>query len=185
MNEQELRQKIPPQSVDEYLRHGKEATPADPVERQVGFDADGNRLPPDQLASAAKRVYQRRLRDYATELDELTRRRIAMEVDIEAAKKDIQRLAAALASAKQMQAFREDQINKLRTDLSGVTKERQAIEAHLAQLNKQLERVRELLSESLQRNRELVDRLAQRPPKANDAGFATPAGAPLVIGAAN
>lgn len=184
MNEQELRQKIPSQSVDEYLRHGQEATPTDPEERQVGFDADGNRLPPEQLASAVKRVYQRRLRDYTTELDELSRRRVAMEVDIEALKKDIERLTAALASAKKLQSFREDQIKKLQTDLSGVAKERQAIEAHLAQVNQQLERVRELLADALKRNRELVDRLAQSPLKSSGAGSPSSA-VPLALGAAN
>ena len=75
MSEEDLKKSLPRQSVEEYLRHGKDAVPDDPPERVVGFDADGKRLPPDQVDQAAKKVYQRRLRDYATEFDVLSRRR--------------------------------------------------------------------------------------------------------------
>ena len=162
MSEEELKQKVPPQSVEEYLRHGKEASPDDPEERQVGFDENGNRLPPDQLDKAVKKQYQRRLRDYASEFDELGRRRIVMEAGVEAVKKDIERLLAAIESAKKLQAFRQDEIERLNTDLAGITKERDAIERHLAQVEQQLARVRELLDATLKRNSELAAELAAR-----------------------
>ena len=185
MSEEELKQKVPAQSVEEYLRHGKEAGPDDPEERKVGFDADGNRLPADQLGEAAKVVYQRRLRDYATQFDELARRRIVMTADIEAVKKDIERLLAALDSAKKLQAFRQDEIQRLGTDLAGVTKERQAIEQHLAQVERQLARVRELLDAALKRNSELADELAARQLRSGRAVSPAPPTGPLALDIVN
>jgi hypothetical protein len=185
MSEEELKQKLPAQSVEEYLRHGKPAGPDDPDERKVGLDADGNRLAPDQIDEAAKVVYQRRLRDFATEFDELSRRRIVMQADIEAVKRDIERLAAADESAKKLQAFRQDEIRRLKTDLAGVTKERDAIEKHLAQVQDQLASVRELLEATLKRNSELAEELAARQLRSRRAVSPTPAAGPLAIDSVN
>jgi hypothetical protein len=162
MSDEEIKQKLPRQSVEEYLRHGKEAVADDPPERVVGFDADGKRLPPDQVDQAAKKVYQRRLRDYATEFDDLTRRRTNLEVDIAAVKKDIERLVAALASAKELQAYRTSEKQRLGTDLAGVKKERQHIERHLALVQQQLAKARALLADTLRRNNQLAAELAAR-----------------------
>jgi hypothetical protein len=162
MSQDQLRQKLPPQLVEEYLRHGQEARPDDPDEQKVGLDADGNRLASEEIDKAAKVVYQRRLRDYATEFDELARRRIVMEADIAAIVKDIERLAAANESAKKLTAFRQDEIGRLKTDVAGISKERKAIDAHLTQLEQQLARIRQLLAAALKRNSQLADELAGR-----------------------
>ena len=89
MTEDELKQKLPASSVQEYIRHGKEATADDPDVRKMGFDENGKPLPYEQLANAAKVIYWRQLRDYAAEFDELSRRRVAMEVAIAAVKQDL------------------------------------------------------------------------------------------------
>ena len=68
MTEDQLKQLLPKQSVAEYLRHGKEATADDDPARKVGLDEEGKRLPADQIAKATKVLYQRRLRDYASNL---------------------------------------------------------------------------------------------------------------------
>jgi hypothetical protein len=161
MTEEQLRQRVPPQSVGEYIRHGQEANPDDDDARKQGLDADGKPLPSGELAGAAKVIYQRRLRDYAAEFDELSRRRVDMEVSKAAVQKDIDRLTAALASAKKLQASREAEVKRLTTDLTGVKKERQTIEQHLAKVRQQLARVRELLDNTLKQNSELADRLAE------------------------
>ena len=109
MSEDDLKQKLPPQSANEYIRHGKDAGPDDEEVRQAGFDETGKRLPPDQLAQAAKKLYQRRLRDYAVEFDELAQRKLELLVDIDGIRKDNERLATALEGAKKLQAFREDE----------------------------------------------------------------------------
>jgi hypothetical protein len=162
MSEEELRQKLPPQSVEEYLRHGKEASPDDPPARVVGFDENEKRLPPDQVDQAARKVYQRRQRDYALEFDELSRRRLELQVDIDAAKQDLERLTAANKSAQKLQAYRQDEIQKLNNDLAGITNERQAIERHLAQLQQRIANGRALLNETLRRNSQMARQLAAR-----------------------
>jgi hypothetical protein len=161
MTEEQLQQKLPKQIVEEYIRHGKEARSDDPDARKLGLDESGKSLAPEDIGKAAKVIYQRRLRDYATEFDELSRRRISMEVSKAAAEADIDRLTAALASAKQLQTFRQDEVRRLGIDLKGVQAERSAIEQHLAQVRNQLAKVSELLNSTLKQNSELADRLAE------------------------
>jgi len=189
LTDEQLKKIVPPQSIEEYLRNGKEAGPDDDEVRKVGLDENGVRLPADQLAKAAKVLYQRRLRDYATEFDELAQRRIVMLADTDAVKTDIQRLTVADESAKKLSAFRQDEIKRLNTDLAGVEKERQAIERHLAQVEQQLARVRELLASTLQRNSQLADELSARQlrPGRAGGGATTPAPptGPLALGAVN
>jgi hypothetical protein len=177
LTEEELKAKIPPQSVNEYLRHGKDANADDDEWHKVGFDESGKRLPPDQLANAANVLYQRRLRDYALEFDELSERRSVLLADLEGVKRDNQRLVAAQASAKELQAFREDEIARLNTDLQGVTKELEAIDAHLAKVQLQVARAEALLAQALERNRQMAQELAARQARAIDAieGPASPA----------
>jgi hypothetical protein len=160
MTEEQLKQKLPPQSAQEYIRHGKEATTDDDDTRKLGLDENGNPLPPEELANAAKVIYQRRPRDYAAEFDELARRRVAMDVATAEVKKDIERLAITFASAKELQASREQEVQRLKSDLAGIQKERQAIEKHLEAVQKQLARGRELLDEALKRNAALARQLA-------------------------
>lgn len=177
LTEEELKTKIPPPSVNEYLRHGKDANADDDEWHKVGFDESGKRLPPDQLANAAKVLYQRRLRDYALEFDELAERRSVLLADLEGVKRDNQRLVAAQASAKELEAFRKDEIARLQTDRKGVTAEVEAIKAHLAKVQRQVARAEALLAQSLQRNRQLAQELAARQARAIDAieGPASPA----------
>ena len=153
---------MPPPSVDEYLRHGEPAAPGDDEARVIGFDADGKRLPPDQVAQAPRKVYDRRLRDYALEFDELSRRRLNLVIDTAAAKQDLERLNAAHESAKKLQAYREEEIQKLNTDLAGISKERQAIERHLAQIQQYIANGRQRLEEVLRRNSQMARGLAAR-----------------------
>jgi hypothetical protein len=162
MSDDELKQKLPRQSVDEYLRHGKEAGPDDDEWHRVGVDESGNRLPPDQIGDAARQLYQRRLRDYAVEFDELASRRAVLEADREGVKRDNQRLQAALADGKALQASRENEIQRLNIDLTGVTKERDTIQTHLSQVQQQLARAQQLLTETLRRNSEMARELAAR-----------------------
>jgi len=177
LKEEQVKQILPKQSVDEYLRHNKEATSDDDPFRKFGFDADGKPLPPDEIGKAAKVLYQRRLRDYAAEFDELDRRRIALKTEKEAVEKDIAQLVAAKAIADKLQAFRTDEKNKLTSDLAGITKEREAIEKHLAQVEQLLAKARQLTADTMAQNRKLVSELAARQPRQNPAqqGHVVPA----------
>jgi hypothetical protein len=185
MSEDQLKQKLPPQSVNEYLRHGKPSGPDDDETRVVGYDENDKRLPPDQVNRAAKKLYQRRLRDYAIEFEELARRRLALTVDIDALREDKQRLDAALTSANELQTFRQTEIQKLNTDLAGVSRERQAIERHLGQVQHMLGRGRQLLAETLQRNSELARQLAGRRGPSRGASFSPAATQRLALDRVN
>jgi hypothetical protein len=186
MNDDQLKQRLPKQSVNEYLRHGKEATADDDPARKVGLDEEGKPLPADQIGKATKVVYQRRLRDYATEFDELSRRLVAMRTDKSAIQRDEEQLAAAKATGEKLQAFRTAEKEKLTKDFAGVTKERQAIEKHLAQLNQLIAKARQLTNEAMARNRQLSDQLTARQVRDTPANGSTsqpkPAG-PLALNA--
>jgi hypothetical protein len=162
MKEDQLKQLLPKQSVNEYLRNGKEATADDSPWRKVGFDENGVQLPADQIGKATKVLYERRLRDYAAEIEELSRRHIAMLAEADAVNKDIAELTEAEDVAKKLQAFRTDERQKLTTDLAGVTKEREAIEKHLAQVEQLLAKARQLTADAIAHNRQLVAELTAR-----------------------
>jgi hypothetical protein len=176
----ELKQKLPAKTVNEYLRDGKPSTAdeekTDPI-RVIGFDADGKQLPPAEMAKATKKLYQRRLRDYAAEFDDLSRRRVVMLSDIDAINKDIERLKIAQEVAKKVQAFREDERAKLTSDLAGVTKEQAAIEQLVGQIKKQIARANQLTQDLLLRNTQMADQLSTRQlePRAPAGGATSPA----------
>jgi hypothetical protein len=185
-SEKELQQLLPKKTVNEYIRDGKPSTADDDPIRVVGFDENGKPLPPGDISKAAKKLYQRRLRDYAAEFDEMARRRVAMLTDIDAVKKDIVRLTDAEDAAKKIQAFRENERTKLASDLDGVKKERAAIEKHLADVRKLLARARELTDDLMRRNDRLAAELAARQLRASRpaGGATTPpkSAAPLALG---
>jgi hypothetical protein len=160
LSEEELKKQLPPQSVNEYVRHGKEATTDDSDLRKIGVDENGQLVA--EGATPAKTIYQRRLRDYALEFDQLANDRAALATDLEGVKLDIEKLAAALEVAKQLQAFREDEVKKLNIDLNGVKKEHAAIAAHQKLVEQQLARVQALLADVLRHNREMARELAAR-----------------------
>lgn len=188
MSEEELREILPAASVEEYLRHGQEAGPDDEWQR-VGYDESGNRLGPEDMANAARVLYERRLRDYAHEFEELARRRVISLTDMAGVRQDNERLQRALASAKELQAFREDELRKLNTDLAGVTKEREAIETHLTQVQERVAALNQRLTATLAENSRLAQELADRQAALRGriegaSSIATPQG-PLALGAVN
>lgn len=159
LKEEQLKALLPKRSVAEYLRQGQAATDADDAFRKVALDADGKPVPPDKKEGIAKVVFQRRLRDYAMEFDEHFRRHVNTAAEIDAVKKDIAQLTAAEESGKKLQAYRTEERQKLTADLAGITKERQAIEQHLAQVNQLLAKARQLTADLMAKNRALTEEL--------------------------
>lgn len=181
----QLKQLLPKKSVNEYIRDGKPATADDDPVRVVGLDENGKPLPPGDISKATKKVYQRRLRDYAAEFDELARRRIAMATEADAIRKDIDRLTQAEDAAKKIKAFRENERTKLTSDLAGLMKERTAIEKHLADVNKLLARARQLTAELTVQNDRMAAELAARQlqaPKPAGGAASGKSAAPLALG---
>jgi hypothetical protein len=183
LSEEQLRERLPAASVEEYVRHGSPAGPDDDEWHRGWFDEAGNPLGPEDREKAVKELYERRLRDYAAEFDELARQRAVLMADIAGVTKDNERLKLALESAKKLEAFREDEISKLSTDLAGVKKERQVIEGHLATIERQLANAQKLLNEALAHNEQLARRLAALQAQAaqRDRSSAAPSDGPLAL----
>lgn len=160
MSDEELRKKLPAKSVDQYIRNGQEARSDDDPHRVVGYDETGNRLGPDDMDKAVRKVYERRQRDYALEFEELARQRIVMLADGAAVRQDNKRLQEALTSAQKLQAFREDELKKLGVDLAGVTRDRQTVERQLAFVSRQRDIAHQRLAKLLQDNVQLANKLA-------------------------
>ncbi len=161
LTEEQLRKWLPEKSIKEYLRHGTAKEADDDPIRVVGLDEEGKPVDPKDMSKAVKILYQRRLRDYAVEFDELARDRVVLLANIAGVTKDNERLKAALVSAKQLQAFREDELQKLHVDLAGIVKERKAIESHLAQVQQQLTEGRQKLAQLLDQNAQLAEQLGR------------------------
>jgi hypothetical protein len=169
LSEEELRQKLPAESVEEYLRHGKPANPGDDEYRKAAYDEAGNRIPPEQMADAAEANYSRRLREYALELRELTERRALFEAELAGVMIDNARLTEALASAQRMSEFRQDEIVKLNHDLAGLAKERQALEQLLTMIQRQVAAISQMLERTQSENIRLAQELAARQAAALEA----------------
>jgi uncharacterized membrane-anchored protein YhcB (DUF1043 family) len=170
LTEEQLRKWLPEKSVKEYLRHGTAKEADDDPIRVVGLDEEGKPVDPKDMSKAVKILYQRRLRDYAVEFDELARDRVVLLANIAGVMKDNERLKAALVSAKQLQAFREEEQQKLGVDLAGITKERAAIERHLAQVQQLLADYRQKLAEKLDQNARLAEQLSRLEAQRQNSG---------------
>jgi hypothetical protein len=186
LSEEQLRKWLPEKSVKEYLRHGTPKEPDDDPLRVMGFDDEGK--PVEDMSKAVKILYQRRLRDYAAEFANLARDRVVLLADIAGVTKDNERLKNALASAQQLQSFREDEEKKLQVDLAGITKERAAIEKHLASVSQELTTERNELARLLNENARLAQRLSQRQapsgPVMGPGTSSTPPASPLAASGA-
>ena len=157
--EEELRQALPAASVEEYLRHGKPATEDDDQWHRIGLDENDERVGPENLDQAVTFLYDRPLRDYAYLYAELAQQRVVLRASRQAVLQDNAKLAEALKSAKQLSEFREQEKLSLSSDLEGMQRDRQAIEAHRDQVQLQLANANRLIDQMLARNSALVNQL--------------------------
>ena len=160
--EEQLREMLPAESVEEYLRHGTEATNDDDQWHVTGLDADGKRVGPENIDQAVKRLYDRSLRDYAFLFSELASEKVVILAQQEAVAQDNERLTKAIASAKATGQFRQQQIDTLNNDLSAMKQDRAAIEAHRDAVLELLSHDRELVEGYLQSNTSLANQLTQQ-----------------------
>lgn len=160
LDEAELRKRLAASVVEEYVRHGQEATAEDNPENVAAYDENGVRVALDQ--QGANKYYQRPLRDYGLLFSELSRQKTALIARVDAITEDNAKLAAALESAKKLTTFREEEKVLMQHDLAGMKRDRQAIESHLQQVKQQLENAQKLVGELLSVNSSLADELAER-----------------------
>ncbi len=177
--EEALRQMLPAESVEEYLRHGTKATPDDDRWHVIGFDEEGNRVVPDDIDSAVTQIYDRSLRDYAFLFNELAGEKVVTLAKHQAVTEDNAKQVTALASAEETAKFRQQQIDDLKVDLAGMKQDREAIESHRNAVVGLLDHFQERLKSYRQANSGLaqqrtqsqlgmtsyIDRVAPAPPR--------------------
>ena len=161
MSEEEKRQKLPAESVEEYLRHGTDATPDDDQWHVIGLDDKGNRVGKDNLDAAVKKLYNRTLRDYAYLFNEMAKERIVAIAKITAVAEDNQKLVTSLEGAEKTGEFRRQQIDSLEKDLTGMKADRLAIESHRDSVLSLLAHYQGRIEEYLKANSLLAKRYSQ------------------------
>jgi septal ring factor EnvC (AmiA/AmiB activator) len=119
-------------------------------------------MPPNEMAKAVKKVYQRPLRDFAFLFAELDRQKAVLLSDRDALVEDNAKWEATLASAEKLGKFREDEINLLESDLAGMKQDRAAIEAHLTIVKGQIEEALRRIEGLLAQNASLAQQLADQ-----------------------
>ena len=162
LSEEQLREMLPAESVEEYLRHGTDATPDDDQWHVIGLDENDERLGPEQMDLAVKRLYDRPLRDYTYLFEELAREKVVAQAARKAIVQDNAKLEAALASAEKLSEFREAEITSLTADADGMQLDRKAIEAHRDLVLQQLSNAKRLIEVMLADNSARARQLQQR-----------------------
>ncbi len=143
-SEEELRARLPAETVDEYLKDGKQGSATDDPDRLE----EGN--------------YIRRLRDYGSLFHVLDRRRTTLVDVIAATRKDLDLLNESIEGAEQQIAFRNVEIDAAGKELADLEKQRDAVKAFHDQLAAQLEQVRGTIQKTLESNRQLATELVER-----------------------
>lgn len=162
LTEEQLREMLPEESVEEYVRQGSEATPDDDEWHVIGLDDNGERVGPDEMDQAVKRLYDRPLRDYAYLFEEFGRERAVLLAAQEASIEDNAKLEAALTSAKALSEFREAEKTALASDLNGMEVDLAAVEKHRDVVLRQLSNAQKLITELLANNSARARQLTER-----------------------
>jgi hypothetical protein len=162
LNEEQLRQLLPADSVEDFVRHGSPATPDDDEWHKIGLNENDELVGPENLDQAIKFLYDRPLRDYAYLFAELAQQRVVLQASQQAVTQDIAKLVVALESAKKLSAFREQEKTANASDLAGMKIDRLSIEAHRDLLLQQLATAKQQIEQLLARNAEFADQLTQR-----------------------
>jgi hypothetical protein len=169
MSEEELRQRLPASVVEEYLRHGQPPSTDDDEYHRAWYDEEGKRVGVEDVAklsaeerSRLREVYHRPARDFAFEFGELAKRIGLLLTTKAALEQDNQRLELALAAARALGTFREEEIQKYTADLNGLAGDIRAVQQHLTIVQQQVDRLRVLIEQTLRQSSQLVRDLAAR-----------------------
>lgn len=158
-SDEELQQLLPAESVGEYIRDGEPANADDDPYRREGLDADGLVVGTDEEAVSYR--FRRLPRDYSYLFNDLSREQADLIALMQASQTDVAKLTTALASAKKLTIFREEELQKLENDLKLLQRDRQAITQHVKALQAQIAKAERLLSETLQLNASLAAKISR------------------------
>ncbi len=157
-SEDELKQLLPAESVEEYLRDGEPATSDDDPFRTEGLNADGDPVGADEEAVSYR--FRRLPRDYAYLFKDWGREQADLIAQMQASQVDVAKLTAALSGAKELKSFREEELQKLENDLKLLQRDREAITQHVKALQAHIAKAERLLEETLRLNASLAEQIA-------------------------
>lgn len=160
LSDEQLQAMLPESTVEEYLRDGTPFESDDDLFRKMGLSEDGRLLGPEDAGKAVREIYSRKLRDYAYLFQEHAQRQAELRAEGAALTSNKQKIEDALSGAKQLLAERQETQQKLKRDLAGAKRDQQTVEAHLAELQKQLKIAQELLNQTLAANVRTADDLS-------------------------
>ena len=158
-SEEELQALLPAQSLEEYVRDGAPSQEDDDPARLEGLDADGVPVKPGE--TPVKYRYRRLQRDYAYLFHDLNEEHAELLALIQAATADLQKLEQSLARAEALKTFRQDELQKLSSDLKLLSRDREEIEAYANMLQEQIAKAEGLLQEVLLDNAAIVAELTR------------------------
>jgi len=159
---EQLQNMLPAASVEEYVRHGTPAEPDDDQWHVIGLDENGQRVGPENMDQAVKKLYDRTLRDYAFLFGELAVEKVETIAKAAAIAQDIEKLKIALASAEETGQFRQQQIDATNKDLSAMKADLAAIQEHRDAVVSQLEHFRDSITAYREANTALARQLTEQ-----------------------
>ncbi len=173
MDEADLKALFPEATVEQYVKDGQPATWEKIDEWGIdGYLADAGGKPlldeNGERVEGSEGVYHRKLRDYEVLFKHYHTRHVVLTDLIESTKRDKQFVDAALADAQQQVAFREQQVNALKSELARVEGERSAVANHEAVLRSRLASIQSDVKKLLAHNQAVAGRIAEIQLKASE-----------------
>jgi hypothetical protein len=160
--EENLRQWLPPASIEEYIRDGTPSTEDDDPWHIGWFDAEGKRVGPEGVDPQKHTAqYDRPLRDYALLFSGLARECVERIAEAKALTADNKKLRTALASAQRLGQLRTQEKQVLSKDLTGMLADRDVIQTLLARIQHLLSQATTALDQKLSANSRLASQYAE------------------------
>ena len=159
LSEEELRAGLPPETIEEYLKDGKEASRDDADERKIGFKADGTQALPEEQDQVVKELYVRRLRDYTLRFFELSKEQTVLQAKIDRDTSERDNMQAARDQVGANVQAREAEREKLGQDLVKFQMELEKVQQHRTALEQQRRGLAKMIADVRAEARELAGQL--------------------------
>jgi len=175
LSEDDLKTLFPESCVAEYIHDGKMMLKSDA--EQAGFNGaplSGNVIMVDEaqqpvfddqgietLVEDGNGMFVRRLRDYEILFDEFHRLRAEAEARMKVAERDKQFMDDSKADARLQQAARQKEIQDLQQDLTGILKERDAVQGHEKSLDTAIASMKNAIAQLTARSEAMIAQVAQ------------------------
>ncbi|MBX3425961.1 MAG: hypothetical protein KF688_09810 [Pirellulales bacterium] len=162
LSEEQLRQMMPPSTVEEYVRHGGPVDVNDDEYHRQSFNEEGLPIGPESTDKVAEERYNRPLRAYEVLFNRLAEKRVNLLTQIAAKKDEIVKLGETEAKGQQLQAERSEEKRKLLADQERMQRDLATIRKLSEAIAGQLAVAKQGLVDGLAANAQLAAELARR-----------------------